>query len=207
MMGKWERKKWDLPSEQGGLLVLLCALFLLGGVAGCIFVNLAGENDAQELSNYLSDYLTLVQSGTVSSSFLSLLWEQLRYLILLVILGITAIGAVGIPLLFCVRGFFFTFSVGCFCRVFGAAGLVPALVLFGFPALLWAPAFFLAGLQGLSSARCLLRRGMGEGRCPLPFSPAYWLRVGLCGALIFVCGGAEYVVVPILLRAAARVVL
>lgn len=206
-MGKREREKWDLLPGQGAVLVLLCALFLAGGVAGSLFAGLAGGEGAKELNRYLADYLSLAGEGTVARNFWPTVWEQLRYLVAVVVLGLTAIGAVGIPLLFCLRGFFFAFSVGCFCKVFGGAGLIPALVLFGLPALLWGPALFLAAFQGMSSSLCLLRRGLGDGHFPLPFSPAYWLRIGLCSALVLACAGAEYVVVPVLLRAAARVVL
>lgn len=207
-MGKRVGGTWDLPSGQGRSLLLLCVLFLAGGAAGCLFAALAEGEGAQALNDYLRGYLALARESAVARSFWRALWEQLRWLLLAVLLGLTAIGAVGIPVLFCIRGFLFAFSVGCFCRVFGGSGLIPALVLFGLPALLWAPAFFLAGLQGLSSALHLLRRLLGEGRRPLlPFGPAYWLRVGLCALLTLACGVAEYVLAPGLLGAAARVVL
>ena len=206
-MGKREREKWDLLTGQGAVLAVLSILFLLGGVAGCLFSALAGGEDASALSLYLTDYLTLAREGIVVRSLWSVVWEQIRYLLAVVVLGITAVGVVGVPVLFCLRGFFFSFSVGCFCRVFGWGGLVPALVLFGLPALLWGPALFLAGFQGLSGARCLLRRGLGDGRCPLPFTTSYWLRIGFCVLLCVACAGTEYWIFPVLLRAAAHVVL
>lgn len=206
-MGKREREKWDLLSGQCSVLIMLGTLFLAGGVAGCLFAGFAGGEGAKELSQYLADYLSLARDGTAARTFWPTVWEQLRYLVVVVVLGSTVLGVVGIPLLFCVRGFFFSFSVSCFCRVFGSAGLIPALVLFGLPALLWGPALFLAGFQGLSSSQRLLRRGSGEGRCSVLFSPSYCLCVGLCGAMILACAGAEYFVIPVLLRAAARVVL
>lgn len=205
-MGKRE-PEWDWPSGYGAALALLCVLFLAGGAAGSLFAGLAGGAGAQELNAYLTDYLSIARDGTVSRTFWPILWGQLRYLALAVLLGLTAIGVVGIPLLFCARGFFFSFSVGCFCRVFGGSGLIPGLVLFGLPALLWGPALFLAGFQGLSGAQCLLRRGLGRGRRALPFSTAYWLRIAVCGGLILACAGVEYLVIPILLRAAAQFVL
>ena len=206
-MGMRERKKWDLLSGRSAAPVVLGALFLAGGVAGGLFSGLADGAGARELSRYLVDYLTLARQGTVSRSFWPVLWEQLRYYLAAAVLGLTAIGVVGLPVLFCVRGFLFTFSVGCFFRCFGASGLVPALVLLGIPALLWAPGLFLAGSQGLSSAQGLLRRSLGEGRTGPLFPAAYWLRAGLCGALFLACGALEYSIVPVLLRAAARVVL
>lgn len=207
-MGKRVRKKWTILWGQGASVVVLGAAFLLGGIAGGLFAGLAQGEGALELGSYLSDYLTLAAEGTIIRSFWPLLWEQMRYLLAAVILGVTAIGVVGLPVLFGVRGFFFTFSVGCFFRVFGGAGLLPALVLFGLPALLWAPGFFVAGTQGLSNAQALLRRGFGEGRSELPVCQMpYWVRTGLCCVLFVVCSALEYVVVPVLLKAAAHVVL
>lgn len=206
-MGRRERDQWDLPPLGGAALALLCALFLLGGGAGCIFAGVAGGEGAEQLAGYLSDYLALAREDPVPRALWPLIWEQMKYLLGTVLLGMTALGVVGIPALFLARGFFFSFSVGCFCRVFGWAGLIPALALFGLPALLWAPAFFLAGVQGLCGARCLLRRILGDGRSPLPFAPGYWLRVCLCLCVGLACGGVEYLAVPVLLRAAARAVM
>lgn len=207
-MGKRVRKKWTILWGHGASVVVLGAAFLLGGIVGGLFAGLAQGEGALELGSYLSDYLTLAAEGTVIRSFWPLLWEQMRYLLAAVILGVTAIGVVGLPVLFGVRGFFFTFSVGCFFRVFGGAGLLPALVLFGLPALLWAPGFFVAGTQGLSNAQALLRRGFGEGRSELPVCQMpYWVRTGLCCVLFVVCSALEYMVVPVLLKAAAHVVL
>ena len=207
-MGKRVRKKWTLLWGQGASVLVLGAAFFLGGIAGGVFAGLAQGEGALELGNYLSDYLTLAAEGTVLRSFWPILWEQMRYFLAIVVLGLTAVGAVGLPVLFGVRGFFFSFSVGCFLRVFGGAGLLPALVLFGLPALLWAPGFFLTGTQSLSNARCLLRRGLREGRSELPASQmVYWGRTGLCCVLFVVCSALVYVVVPVLLKTAAYMVL
>ena len=206
-MGKRERKKWDLPSEQWVPLASLSGFFLLGGLCGSIFASLADGQGGQELCDYLRDYLGLVRDGALFHNFWSGLWEELRYLLAVFLLGLTGIGVVGLPLLFGVRGFFFAFSVACFCRVFGSSGLLPALFLFGLPALLWGPALFLSGVQGLNGSRKLLLRGLGDGRDALPFAPVYWGKLTVSFILILLCGLVEYHVIPVLLRAAARVVL
>lgn len=188
----------------GSSFASICALFFVGGIAGCAFAALANGTGALELCDYLTDYLALAEEGIVVRPFWMLLIEQIKYLLFIVLLGITAIGVFGIPVLFGVKGFFFAFSVGSFCRVFGASGFLPALILFGLPALLWSPALFLAGVQGMSSAKCFLRRGLGDTRCLLPFTSVYWLRIGLCVFLIVVCCCVEYIMVPVLLRAVAH---
>lgn len=188
-------------------LAALSACFLLGGALGAVFGGLMSETSAQELADYLSTYFTLAREGGVTVEFWSVAWEQFRLLIAVILLGLTALGAAGIPLLFGVRGFLLAFSVAGLCRVFGAAGLVPALFLFGLPAFFWAPILFLAGGQCLNGAWVLLRRLLLESREPLPFTSAYWGRLGLWAAAMMVCVMLEYLAAPVLLSAAAKLVL
>lgn len=188
-------------------LAALSACFLLGGALGAVFGGLMSETSAQELADYLSTYFTLAREGGVTVEFWSVAWEQFRLLIAVILLGLTALGAAGIPLLFGVRGFLLAFSVSGLCRVFGAAGLVPALFLFGLPAFFWAPILFLTGGQCLNGTWVLLRRLLLESWEPLPFTSAYWGRLGLWAAAMMVCVMLEYLAAPVLLSAAAKLVL
>lgn len=206
-MGVRIRKKWDLLSEQAGTLAILAVCFLLGGAVGSLFASLSSGAGAQELSGYLTGYLTLASEEGVPRSLWPILWGQLKGSLSVLVLGLTGLGVIGLPLLFGVRGFFFTFSVACFFRIFGGRGFFPAFLLFGLPALLWAPALFLMGVPGFLSAQRQLRRSLGEGRGEFPVSGAYWSRAGLCVGLSLAAGLLEFWVVPVLLRAAARVVL
>lgn len=201
------KQKWDLPLEQRAALAVLSAAFLLGGVAGCLLASLSGGAGAEELGSYLTGYLTLALEGDLPRGVMPLLWGQLKYLLAVLVLGLTALGLAGIPILFGLRGFFFSFSAACFCRVFGRRGLLPALFLFGLPALLWVPALFLSGVPGFLSARQLLRRTSGDSRGVISLNGAWWCRAGLCAGLALTAGLLEYWVVPVLLRAAARVIL
>ena len=207
-VGKRIRRKWDLPWGLGGALAVLSGCFLLGGIVGCLFAALSDGQGAQELGAYLGDYLLLAEEGSVSGGLWPILWGRMKYLLAAVVLGATALGTVGLPILIGVQGFFLSFSVGCFCRVFGPSGLLPAFALFGLPALLWVPSLFLAGVQGLTNARNLLNRAIGTGgRGGCGFGGEQWRCVGLCVGLILCCAFLEYWVVPVLLEACARVVL
>ena len=202
------RKHWDLPSGQGGALAVLGLCFLLGGLAGCLFAALAENQGAVELGSYLEGYLLLARDGGLSVPLWSLLWTRLRDLLAVLILGLTALGVAGIPLLVGVRGFFLCFSAGCFCRVFGGAGLLPAFALFALPALLWAPGLFLAGGPGLCRAKGLLDRAVAPGGRGGGLPPGGQLRrAGLCAGLMLGCALLEYWVVPVLLEACAQAVL
>ena len=205
-MGKKE-VKWDWPWEEGGALAVLSVSFLLGGGAGCLLAALSGGEGASQLCAYLADYLTAVQGTQLSLELWAVLWESGKVLLAALLLGLTALGVIGLPLLFGLRGFFLAFSVACFCRVFGGRGLLPAFALFGLPALLWAPALFLAGVYSLLAARQLLGRALGDGRGGTIFGGAYWCRAGLCVGLTLASGLLEYWAVPVLVRAAAGAVL
>ena len=190
----------------GPLTVLGCA-FALGGVLGGALAGLIAGEAAQNLKDFLVDYLTAAQNGEIAAEFWPMAWEQGRFFLGACLLGVTALGTAGIPALFCVRGFLFSFSVAAFCRIFGPAGLAPALCLFGLPAFLWAPALFLAGTQCLEGSYALLRRALGDSRVPLPHSSDYWGRLALYGLGLALCVALECAAAPLLLEAAARFVL
>ena len=165
--------------RQLGPLTALGCSFILGGVLGSLMVSLIAGQAAQELESFLRDYLSAAQAGEIQARFWPMLWEQGRFLIGLCILGVTALGVAGIPVLFLARGFLFSFSVAAFCRIFGPVGLASAFFLFGLPALLWAPVLFwrdasawrgrtpcCAGCWGTAGRRCLRAPLTGESwRC------------------------------------------
>lgn len=206
-MGMRIHKKWDFLIEQSGALVLLLTIYLLGGLAGCLFVALSNGAGAKELSGYLADYLTLAGGGRLPRELWPVLWNQLRYPLSVLVLSLTGFGIVGVPVLIGIRGFFFAFPVACFCRTFGGSGLFPAFILFGLPALLWTPALFILGVSGFLAAQRQFRRSAGEGRGNLYLAGPYWYRIGLCFGLSLTAGLLEFWVVPVLLRAVAHVVL
>ena len=204
-MGKRLGKPVGLCSGQGLCLMVLCAAFFFFFLAGCLFSGAAGQATVAELSQYLTDYLTAAQSGTAARcGFWSAAWRYVRLWCAVAIMGLTALGVAVIPGLFFARGFLLAFSTACFYRIFGGQGVWPALVLFGLPALFWAPAFFLAGWQSLSASLWHLRRWRGQERGSGPFSPVYWLRLAVLCGLMLLAGGAECSVAPGLLQVAAK---
>ena len=209
-MRKRIRKKWDLSFGNSGSLIVLSGSFLLGGLIGCLFASLSSGQGAQELSEYLKDYLILAQQNAISGSLWPILFDRMKYLLAAGILGFTALGILGLPVLFGSRGFFLSFSTGCFCKVFGSIGMLPAVILFGLPALLWVPSLFLLGVPSFAGAQELLNRLLNPctgGRGGFSIGAGELCRFGLCVGLNLACVFLEYWAVPVLLTAAARVVL
>lgn len=203
-MKRWMTKQWHWPWRGSGSLFVLAGAFLLGGLLGCGYTNLLGSGSAAALSAYLSDYLTAVGQGDILPPMWPVLWKRLCLLLAAVLSGLTALGVLSAPILLGVEGFLLTYSVACFYRLLGMSGFLPGFILFGLPALLWVPAMFLLTDQGMVSSLALFRRGLGESRRPLPFTPDYWGRVVLCAGILTLCAVLEAVVIPGLLCSVVR---
>ena len=196
---------WDVPSEgMTPALIVTAVSFLVGGVAGCLLCANVDGGGSESLAAYLEGFLSLAKTGGVSTpSLLPLVWEILRWPLFTVILGFTALGFVGIPILFSVRGFLLSFAIASFSRMFGFSGGVMAAVVFGLSGLFSIPALFALGVQGFATARSLAGRALGESGRSSPFGRAYFLRCGVCAGAFCVCILLEYLAVPALVSGMA----
>lgn len=194
------------PIPVAGLVPMLVVggSFLAGGILGCLFGALASGEGASQLQQYLNDYVRLAGEGQVSWSAVGVLWDHGRWLLACVLLSMTAFGVVVLPVLFGVRGFLLAFGVSCFMRFFGGVGLLSALLLFGAPALLWAPGLFLVGVQGFSGSLRLVRRRLGDQTAASGVSVAFRSSVVLGLILLVLCVILECSLLPVLLPSAAR---
>ena len=185
-------------------LYLLGGSFMAGGVIGSVLAGLMPQGSAQALADYLVAFLSLLEQGTFSPELMPMLWEQLRLWLAMGILGLTALGVVGIPLLLGVRGFLLAFSVGGFCRVFGPAGLLPSVYFFGLAALLTMPVLFFSGMQGFERGLLLLSHALGVGEYTGRVGSylAVWLLCGL-GLVVAVC--VQVLLLPVLMPLAVGV--
>lgn len=142
----------SLPSGRLAPLLLVSGGFLLGGLAGCLFARAVSGSGAEALTTYLADFFTAIRGDNVSmSGFFSALWTVIRWPLLVLLLGCTAVGIVGIPILFFLRGFLLSFTVCAFVRVLGSTGVLFSFLLFGISSLITVPVLFLLGVETLLS--------------------------------------------------------
>ena len=197
---------WDMPS--GGLtpaLAVLSAAFAMGALAGLLLAAQVGGEGQESLSTYLQAYLEMARNGKASSPALAAaLWTAVRWPLLTLLLSFTALGAVGIPAIFVVRGFLLSFAVSSFVRIFGGAGAILAFFAFGFTGLISLPVLFLLGVQGLLAAMALAGRVLVGGKSyPSHPNRAFWVRSGLCAAALAFSAALECWAVPALLASVA----
>ena len=118
MMGR--RKKWkvDLLSGRAAGLIVLVVLFLIGSVVGCVCAGCIEDPDST-LAGYVRDCLSALVQGQTGGRFLPVLWEVSKVPLAAFVLGLTALGVVGLPVLFALRGFLLCYAVSAFFRLFG----------------------------------------------------------------------------------------
>lgn len=198
---------WTVPREEIlPALLLLSACFLAGGLAGCLVAARVGGAGETSLNDYLNAFLRAAQAGRVDVPALwAQVWDTLRWPLLALLLGFTALGVLALPALFAVRGFLLAFSIASFLRAFGGPGWLLAWLIFGPGGALSLPALFVLGVQSLLSARAMAVRGEGKGT-------ALWgrdclVRCALCLGAVCVCLLVERTVVPALLSGAAGALL
>lgn len=204
-MGRVTAGVWDVPGN--GVLPTLAVLgtcFFAGGLAGCLLAGHVDGAGSESLSAYLNSFLQAAGGGELEGPALaSLVWGELRWPLLVLLLGFTALGLLALPAVFALRGFLLAFSISTFVRLLGRKGCLLAGLVFGIPGALAVPALFVLGVQSFLAARVLAGRVWGDGRGPIPYGKRYVLRCGMCAAALCMCVLLEDLVVPALVTGLA----
>lgn len=184
--------------------LLLLAFFFLGGVIlGQVLSGRVPPATGDELSRYLTDYITLDTEPTLGAkTALSALVIYFRYPLLAFLLGFASVGIVLLPCVTVAYGFFLSFSVCCFTAAFGANGVLLALAVFGIRCLVTLPVFFLLAIPSLGTSAALANLSFGRGRraAPVVYGRACWLRLGISVAVSLAGVCVELFLSPVFLR-------
>ncbi len=114
-----------IARNRNGYIFLLMA-FVLGVSAGAFTVNGLSSMQRDELSNYFQGFLQLLNNQNLESGelFTAALFENLKLVGLLWILGVTIIGIPFIFLIMGIRGFVTGFSSGFIINALGLKGVL-----------------------------------------------------------------------------------
>ena len=192
------RKIFNLSvlAHRGGVVLFLAAVFLVSGLAGCLF---AGSlSDSSDLTAFIKTYGLSMRSGEVDVSFLLLLFDTVRIPLVVFLMSFAPFGLLGIPLVFGYRGFCFSYAVSVLYSALGNKGLLVAFLLFGLSALLWFPVLLVLGSEGVAFSGRVLSRLFLDRRGGCILDRGFVLRCAVCFCVILVCALIEYWVVPTL---------
>lgn len=195
----------DPNLELQSALFCLTVCFAVGGVGGCIFAGRLGADTQTRLLDYFSSYFAAFDGNEpLSLSSLSAVWEILRWPILTFLLGFTALGVVGLPAVFCVRGFLLSYAAAVLVRLYGVTGLGVSLAVFGVSAFMVLPALFILGVDSFRGAGAMAVKQAGDSRRNPPDRQRRLLRAGCCGVLLALAAVLQLRLTPVLLTAAAK---
>lgn len=198
---------WDMPPGRiMPALMVLSTAFAAGALVGLLMAAQVDGGGHESLSVYLRAYLEAAKTGSATPPEpAAALWETARWPLLTLLLSFTAVGVVGIPAIFAIRGFLLSFAVSSFVRIFGAAGAILAFFAFGFTGTISLPVLFLLGVQGLMSSAALASQAIGGGKVPSALHDrAFWIRGGVCTGGLILSALLECWAVPVLLASVAE---
>lgn len=196
---------WSPTAEGTPALVVTAAFFTLGGLAGSFFAFRMSGAGLEVMTAYLEHFLTVAQDAQLNvPSLPELLWRNLRWPLAAILLGFSAMGLLGIPVLSAMRGFLLAFSIASFTMAYGHDGLAVAFFLLGIPGIVSVPAFMILTTQSFSAA-CILAGG--SGRREFPFHREHLFRCGVCAVAVCLSLLIERYLVPELVSGAASALL
>lgn len=181
---------WDGLTQ----LTVLGICFSLGALGGFFFSGWGRDN--AELLDYLRRYFQMAGQGIGAEPPLYMsIWDLARWPLAAFLMGSTALGALGIPILLGMRGFLLAFSAATFARLFGLPGIAASLAAFGVSALVAVPVLFVVSTDAFRQS---LDRLSGER------SSAWSQRTQAltpCGGLLVLAVALQQTLMPALLTA------
>ena len=190
------------PGREEFFGLLACVVFFLSGiVVGTFSANSLDEAGTLALGASMAGHIDqILVGGHHTPGFWSTLWVTGRVHLLVLFLGFSLLGVPGLPVVAGVRGFYLSFSIAAFIRVFGAGGWPLAFALFGVGALITIPCFFLLASQAFRASAHLGKSVLGLGRAQVQalYGRDYVLRTGVCAVGILAAVLLELYLTPAL---------
>lgn len=156
MVASGQKDRYFVWRSVPPLLVLVFAFFL--GAALGFFVALF-HNDSRALQEYLLEYFSSFPDRGTDHSLLSVVWECLRWPLLVLFFSFHPLGSIAIPVTVCLRSFFLSHALFALSFALPGRGFILSIVLFSVTILFILPVMFLWSCEGLrSSSSC---RGSG----------------------------------------------
>lgn len=184
--------EWDGLTQ----LTVLAGCFLAGAMGGFFCSAVSGNHP--ELLDYLRRYFQLAGQGNgLDPSLGATVWDLMRWPLAAFLLGLTSLGAVGIPVLMGARGFLLAFAATTFARLFSLPGVAAALAAFGVTAVLAVPVLFVVSVDAFRQS---LSRLPGA-----PSPPGRWSgrvkALAPCAGLMVLAVALQQTVMPALFSA------
>lgn len=184
--------------------VLALGFYLLGVIMGSLGVQVMDTEQATELSSFISNYLDYQTAHQLPSAEIigTLLWSNLKLLIILLIGGLSVWGLILTPFILFIRGFLMGFVAGFFTFDQGLKGVALSAATLFPHSLINILVLLIAAVLSMSMSLSLVRAsGQRAG-----FVPRFgrYLLINVCLAIVMVgTAGLEGYLSPIFVKVVA----
>ena len=185
-------------------LYFIVIIFFIAGVsAGAFTVDALDLVQREELVSYFQGFFKVLDNQPVHSGavFRQSLVNNMQFVLLIWLLGITVVGAVFILFLVGIKGFIIGFSVGFLAEEMGLKGLLFALVAILPQNFLIVPGIIVAGVLGIGFSVSLLKRR--KARYRKSFSQElliYTLNMVMVAIAVFIGTCIEGYITPVFMK-------
>nr|WP_325239862.1 hypothetical protein [uncultured Oscillibacter sp.] len=182
----WKRRETTEWRRRLACLLFLALFFFAGVILGQVFSSRVPDATGDELTRYLTDFLSLETGDPVPRTALSAAMLYFRYPLLAFLLGFASIGA----------------AVCCFTAAFGFDGVLLALAVFGLRCAVTLPCYFLLAVPSMEQAMALASLSFGRGRraAPVVYGRVWWSRLAVLSGVLLAGMCADMMLAPWFLR-------
>lgn len=163
---------------------LLLAIFLVGGICGCIAVML------QTQTTISLDFTELTEI-----SFLQSLWRAGQFYVLCVLCASSLLGVVLIPILFFVRGYILCCTAGLMISSQIPNATLLSWIICGMPAVFQLPGLFILAKSCIYGSVFLISKALGSARPMIPMNHKLALLISVVS--IMMTTFSNYYLIPL----------
>lgn len=190
---------------------LLLVAFIIGISAGAFTVNGLSTIQKDELTNYFQGFLGLLKNQSVDSSELlsSALNENIKFIAVLWVLGVTIIGIPFIYILIGVKGFITGFSSGFIINMIGMKGVLFTLFALLPKEIILVPCFIALGVNGINFSLRIIRNRSSKNVLKDSLKSnlvSYCFVTAFFSVFVFAAVLMEAYVIPVFIRIIAPVI-
>ena len=162
------RAVWEYLEVNAGIYLFVSAFFLLGIVSGALMVRYLGEEQLTELHETLSLFLISLRQGGLEmleppELLRASLWKNVRYLLLVWVLGLFWLGFPLVLVLLALKGLAIGFTVGLMVHTSSFQGVVFSLAAVLPHNLVLVPAYIAAAATAVTLSLLKLKYRLAHG--------------------------------------------
>ena len=180
-------------------VLFLSAMFLCGVCAGCITASYITGDGANLLNEYISKGILVSEVDTTGKElFFKAFITFVKYPAIIFLLGYTAFGILFIPLVLVLRGYFISFCVTSVIQALGYKGILSALCIYGFQAVISIPCILIVAAKAMRASQGFFSfvREEKDKRMVSPLTDGYLTCFLICIVFLAVCAAVEAFLIP-----------